>query len=74
MHVFSQGSEHIARHLAFRDFLIAHPDWAARYSNLQRELVAKYPHSIDGYIDGKDDFIKAVDRQAAEWRRGTHGA
>lgn len=70
VHVFAQGNPQIERHVAFRDFLRAHPDWASRYSDLKRELAAKYPDSMDGYIAGKDGFIQCVDRLAAAWRRG----
>lgn len=69
VHVFAQGSEQITRHLAFRDFMNAHPDWAARYSDLKRDLVARFPDSIERYMDGKDAFIKAIDRLADTWSR-----
>ncbi|MCA9085844.1 MAG: GrpB family protein, partial [Planctomycetaceae bacterium] len=69
VHVFAQGSEQITRHLAFRDFMNAHPDWAARYSDLKRDLVAQFPDSIERYMDGKDAFIKAIDRLADTWSR-----
>jgi GrpB-like predicted nucleotidyltransferase (UPF0157 family) len=69
VHVFAAGSSEIQRHLTFRDFLRAHPAWAARYSELKRSLAAAFPDSIEKYMDGKDAFIKDVDRIAAEWRR-----
>jgi GrpB-like predicted nucleotidyltransferase (UPF0157 family) len=36
-------------------------------------LVEKYSHSIDEYMDGKDEFIKEIDRRAAEWRLSQNG-
>jgi GrpB-like predicted nucleotidyltransferase (UPF0157 family) len=68
IHAFEAGSAEAARHLAFRDYMIAHPDDAQNYSELKRKLAAAHPQNMDGYMDGKDDFIKEMDRRAALWR------
>lgn len=68
IHVFAAGSPEVVRHLAFRDFLLTHPDWAQRYSDLKRQLVAAHPESIEQYMDGKDPFIKEVERLALVWK------
>jgi GrpB-like predicted nucleotidyltransferase (UPF0157 family) len=76
IHVFEVDSAQIERHLAFRDYLNVHPEDAQKYSELKQELAQKYPHDIEGYMDGKDGFIKEIDslqerlrqRKAAEWR------
>jgi GrpB-like predicted nucleotidyltransferase (UPF0157 family) len=68
VHTFQVGSEQVERHLAFRDYMIAHPEDAQRYSELKRKLARKYPTNIDGYMDGKDEFIKEMDKKAAQWR------
>lgn len=68
IHIFKADSEQVERHLAFRDYMIAHPDDAQRYSELKRQLAREYPKNIDGYMDGKDGFIKAIDIKAAHWR------
>lgn len=73
IHVFESGSAQIERHLAFRDYMIAHPDEARAYSDLKQSLVAKYPESADDYMDGKDEFIKEIDRRASVWRRSSGG-
>ena len=65
VHAFESGSPQIQRHLAFRDYLIAHPDIAQEYSDLKRELAAKHPSDIKAYMDGKDAFIQEIDRWAA---------
>ena len=72
IHVFQKGSDHIRRHIAFRDYLIAHPDQAKNYSDLKRKLVQKYNGDAESYIDGKDDFIKEIDRRAAAWFAEIH--
>ena len=65
---FEVGSPQIERHLAFRDYMIAHSEAAQEYSELKRKLAKKYPDNIQGYMDGKDGFIKAMDLKAAKWR------
>lgn len=73
VHAFEAGSAEAVRHLAFRDYLIAHPEDAQRYSDLKRKLAAEHPRNIDGYMDGKDGFIREMDRRAAEWRASRPG-
>jgi GrpB-like predicted nucleotidyltransferase (UPF0157 family) len=70
VHVFAQRSPHVKRHLAFRDFMNAHPQWAAEYSELKRELAAKHPESNQHYYNGKSDFITSIDKLAAAWNMG----
>jgi GrpB-like predicted nucleotidyltransferase (UPF0157 family) len=66
IHAFESGSIEVERHLAFRDYMIAHPDEARLYSELKCKL-AEHSQDLDGYMDGKDDFIKEMDRKAALW-------
>ena len=68
LHTFQRGSTEAQRHLAFRDFMRANPDCAQQYSDLKRTLAAQYPNDIDSYMDGKDEFVKAVEKQAMEER------
>jgi GrpB-like predicted nucleotidyltransferase (UPF0157 family) len=68
VHAFAAGCADVARHLAFRDFLLAHDDWAQRYSDLKRRLADDCDNDIERYMDGKDLFIKKVDALAAAWR------
>lgn len=73
IHAFEIGSAEVERHLAFRDYMIAHPGDAQRYSELKRKLAEEHPQSIDGYMDGKDGFIKEIDRRAVQWRTSQTG-
>ena len=41
---------------------------AAAYGALKLELAARFPYDIDGYCDGKDAFVGALERDALEWR------
>ena len=70
VHIFETGDAEIERHLTFRDYMIAHPQEAQSYSQLKQDLANKFPENMDGYIEGKDSFIKNIDRKAAEWRKG----
>ena len=73
IHAFRAGSAEAERHLAFRDYMLAHPAHARAYGELKRKLAEEYPHDMDGYIDGKDGFIKEMDRRAADWRSPSSG-
>jgi GrpB-like predicted nucleotidyltransferase (UPF0157 family) len=74
IHAFAAGSIEAERHLAFRDYMLAHPAEARKYGELKRRLTEEHPRSMDAYIDGKDGFIKEVDRKAARWRATRRGA
>ena len=73
IHIFESASAQIERHIAFRDYMIAHPDDARAYSDLKRSLALKHPDSADDYMDGKDEFIKEIDRRASVWRLSSRG-
>ncbi|MDT4966967.1 MAG: hypothetical protein QOJ64_1704 [Acidobacteriota bacterium] len=73
IHAFEAGSAEGERHLAFRDYMIAHAEDALEYSELKRKLAQEHSQSIDGYMDGKDGFIKEIDRRAAQWRASHDG-
>ncbi|HYO63777.1 MAG TPA: GrpB family protein [Pyrinomonadaceae bacterium] len=73
VHAFEAGSAEAERHLAFRDYMIAHPEDARRYSELKRRLAEQHPQNMDAYMDGKDGFIKEIDRRAARWRASQTG-
>ncbi|HEY3897878.1 MAG TPA: GrpB family protein [Chthoniobacter sp.] len=68
IHAFQTGSPQIERHLAFRDFMSAHPKYARQYEALKVQLAKRYPEDIGSYADGKDEFIQEMDRKAADWR------
>jgi GrpB-like predicted nucleotidyltransferase (UPF0157 family) len=68
IHAFQTGSSQIERHLAFRDFLSAHPRYARQYELLKMRLAELYPNDIGSYADGKAEFVKEMDGRAAAWR------
>lgn len=70
LHVCEAGSRHERRHLAVRDFLRADAGEAARYEALKRQVVARHPQDRLAYIDGKDEYITALEERALTWARG----
>lgn len=68
-HAGSPQPSTFERHIAFRDYLRAHPNEAQAYSRLKAELARRFPHDIDGYTAGKDDFIREIERKADVWKR-----
>lgn len=73
VHVFEAGSPEAERHLAFKDYMNAHPDEAGAYSDLKERLARRYPTDIEAYMDGKDVFVKERERRALAWRRARAG-
>jgi GrpB-like predicted nucleotidyltransferase (UPF0157 family) len=67
VHAFQRGSPHVVRHLAFRDFMRAHPESAREYAELKCRLAAAHPDDIEAYMDGKDAFVKRMEAQAVAW-------
>ena len=68
VHLFGRESrDEIRRHLAVPAYLRCHPDAARDYAQLKRRLARCFPRDIDGYCDGKDAFVKALERAALDW-------
>ncbi|MBP1967268.1 GrpB family protein [Paenibacillus aceris] len=68
VHVFQgDNKEDITRHLAVRDYLRTHPDEANRYGDLKESLAKRFPKEIEAYMDGKDAFVKELERNALNW-------
>ena len=68
-HAYSTGNPELERHLAFRDFMISHPEHADAYGRLKEDLAERFPTDIEGYMDGKDAFIKEMERRGLAWSR-----
>jgi GrpB-like predicted nucleotidyltransferase (UPF0157 family) len=60
VHMVERTHEFWATHLAFRDHLRAHPEDAAAYERLKRELAERFRSERERYTDAKGDFIAAV--------------
>lgn len=65
LHAFENESPQIRRHLAFRDYLNNHATEASEYSELKRRLILEHDGDPEKYMDGKDEFIREIDRKAS---------
>jgi GrpB-like predicted nucleotidyltransferase (UPF0157 family) len=68
LHVVQAGGDEERRTLAFRDYLRDHPDVAARYAALKRDLASRADaddaESREAYALAKTDFVEEVLRTA----------
>lgn len=69
IHAFQSGNRGKERHLAFRDYMIAHPVDVREYSQLKMDLAKKFPLDIDGYIKGKESYVDDMEKRAIGWYR-----
>jgi GrpB-like predicted nucleotidyltransferase (UPF0157 family) len=67
LHCFAGDSTQIARHLAFRDYLRAHPAKAKEYEAEKIRAAALHPDNTLDYNAEKNDWIKATEIVALEW-------
>ncbi|TFG34995.1 hypothetical protein EU527_00670 [Candidatus Thorarchaeota archaeon] len=54
MHIFQLGDRNIEKHLAFRDYMIAHPDETQVYAKRRRNLAKKCCQAVHTHIAGKE--------------------
>lgn len=70
VHLYARDNvKEIERHLAIPEFLRANPAEAAAYGRLKSELATRFRTDIEGYMDGKDAFVKELEVRAVAWRR-----
>jgi GrpB-like predicted nucleotidyltransferase (UPF0157 family) len=62
------NSEWWDRHIAFRDYLRAHPETAREYGRVKQEAAAIHRDDRGAYMDAKDAFVREVQRRALDWR------
>ena len=50
----------LRNHLLVRDYLRAHPEAAARYGELKKQLARQHPDEIGAYVAGKTDLLLEI--------------
>jgi GrpB-like predicted nucleotidyltransferase (UPF0157 family) len=63
-HVHVRTPEDARTALLFCEHLRPHPEEAARYAALKRELSARYPTDRDAYTEGKARYVDDIVRRA----------
>jgi GrpB-like predicted nucleotidyltransferase (UPF0157 family) len=69
IHVWKIDEPDYIRHLAFRDYLIAHPIIKQEYADLKIALSNHNWKDMNEYNGGKNAFIKKIEAQAMNWYR-----
>jgi len=65
LYVCAQDNREFARHLAFRNYLRAHPDDAAAYADLKRDLAQRHQGDRDAYSRAKTEFVESILQKAS---------
>jgi GrpB-like predicted nucleotidyltransferase (UPF0157 family) len=60
LHLVPVGSDRYRDELAFRDYLRGHPQSAAEYAVLKRELAMRFAQDREAYTEAKSDFVRAT--------------
>jgi GrpB-like predicted nucleotidyltransferase (UPF0157 family) len=66
-HFFQSHSPHVVRHLAFRDYLRAHPAVSREYEKEKRRARDLHPLDSHAYTDEKAAWIRAAEARALDW-------
>jgi len=64
---FAVDSTQVERHIAFRDYLRAHPDVASAYEKEKRRARGLHPNDSHAYTDEKDAWIRDTEAKALTW-------
>ncbi|HEY4051455.1 MAG TPA: GrpB family protein [Acidobacteriaceae bacterium] len=73
LHCFERGNVHLERHLAFRDYLCAHPEIAREYETRKIKARALHPNDSHAYTDAKSAWITPTQIKALAWFRSQGG-
>lgn len=72
VHIFEQENDRDwMRHLAVRDYLRTHSKESEAYGKLKQSLAASFPTDNERYCEGKDSFVKQMEKDAVAWYQNT---
>ena len=60
LYVCDKDNRELQRHLVFRDFLRAHPEYVEQYAQLKRSLARTHSEDREAYTEGKTQFIAGI--------------
>lgn len=67
LHFFTADSPHVERHIAFRDYLRAHPEAVAAYEKEKYRARDLHPNDSHAYTDEKAAWIRDAEAAALAW-------
>jgi GrpB-like predicted nucleotidyltransferase (UPF0157 family) len=70
LHFFKTDSPHVGRHIAFRDYLRAHPEVASAYAIEKHRAQVLHPNNSHDYTDEKGSWIRETENKALIWFSG----
>jgi len=70
LHFFEAESPQVKRHIAFRNYLRAHPDTARAYEAEKRRARDLHPGDSNAYCDEKAAWVQKTEAAALVWLAG----
>ena len=67
LYLVERSGEAWVSRIAFRDFVIRHPEIARQYADLKRQLAFQFPDDLRAYQDGKLPFVEWVGELSVPW-------
>jgi GrpB-like predicted nucleotidyltransferase (UPF0157 family) len=67
LYVCPLGSEEFRRHIAFRDYLRAHPEEARAYGAFKQVAADRFRDDRAAYTQAKHEFVEAMVQRALRW-------
>ena len=68
LYVCDRNNEALRNHIAFREFLKTHKEYADKLAALKWELADKYDNDRQLYMDGKAALCDEIMEKALEWK------
>ena len=66
LYLVERSGEMWVTRVAFRDYVIRHPEIARQYADLKQQLAFQFPDDLRAYQDGKLPFVEWVGELAAQ--------
>ena len=64
IHIVKWHGKAWADYIMFRDYMNSHPDKAAEYEKLKKQLASSFPDNRRAYTEGKAEFIEKIITEA----------